>query len=328
MTSKGKVLITGASGFIGHHLSKYLISKGFYIIGTYNRRKPKIIHNKFLPLYIGDAKSKKSWDPIVSSVDFIIHLIGKAHVFDKKNRAFLKEFREVNVEITRALATSCLKTKRLKKIIYVSSVSAIASSSTLPLKDDTVCRPDTEYGLTKYEAEKVIEEVLGDSKAWCILRPPLIYGPGDPGNLSRLINLIKKSVPLPFKNVENKRSFLFVGNFNETMYRLLIREDVSFKQYLISDNEIISTPELIKLISKILNKRVYLFHFPESWLLRLGQIGDYLKFLLKIDIGFNSYAVERLIGSLVIDNSRIKKELNFDLPFSLYEGLKETLKEK
>jgi len=326
MTDKAKILITGASGFIGHHLSKYLISKGFYVIGTYNKRKPHIIHNSFLPLYIRDAHSKNSWVSIVSSVDYVIHLIGKAHVFDKKNKGLLKEFREVNVEITRALATSCFEAKKLKKIIYVSSVSAVASSSTLPLKDDSVWRPDTEYGLTKHEAEKTLEEVLGDSKAWCILRPPSIYGPGDPGNLSRLINLIKKSVPLPFRNVENKRSFLFIGNFNATVYRLILRDDIRFKKYLIADNEIISTPGLLKLIAKILNKRVFLFYFPKELILRLGDICDYLKVLTRMDIGFNSYAVERLLGSLFIDNSRIKKELSFDLPFSLREGLKETLK--
>jgi len=326
MPNKVKILITGASGFIGRHLSKYLSDKGFYVIGTYNRRKPEIVHNYFEALNIKDAGSKASWLPIVSRVDYIVHLIGKAHVFDKKNKSFLEEFRNVNVEITRALASSCLSSKSLKKFIYISSISAVTSSSNLPLDENSVCRPDTEYGMTKYEAEKVMQEILGELKCWCILRPPSIYGPGDPGNLSRLINLIKKSVPLPLLKIENKRSFLFIGNFNETVYRLIIRDDICFKKYVVADNEIISTPQLINLIAELLNKKIFMFSFRSGCLSGLAKICDSINNLYGVEIGINSYAIERLIGSLVIDNSRIKKDLNFDMPFSLQEGLKQTLK--
>lgn len=322
-----KVLITGGSGFLGRNLSKFLSEKGYKILATYHNRKPEHIISKNITwMRVKNIFLESDWAEFLKEIDYVIHLIGLAHVFDKDNINMLDKFMEINVNGTQALVRSCLMAKSIKKFIYVSSISAISSFSSLPLDEKSLCRPDSAYGISKLKAENVIKSILRDRLCWCILRPPLIYGPGDLGNLKRLINLVKKGIPLPFSSINNKRNFLYIDNFSETVHKILLDQNSCFKTYVISDNESISTVQLIKVIARELNKKIILFPFPVSGINAIGLIGDLFKKIFKIEFGINSYSVERLIRSLVIDNSLVKRDLSFDMPYSLYEGLKRTIK--
>lgn len=320
------VLITGVSGFVGANLGYYLLNKGYKVIGTYFRNKPKINHPNFIPVQVYDPYSKHSWDSLIKESNFIIHLIGKAHVFNKNDEKLKVEFIKVNVNITKAILESLLESKEKKKFVYISSISAISSNSNVLINNDSDCNPDTLYGLSKYYAEKIIEELLDHKVHWCILRPVSIYGPGDPGNLSKLIEVIKKLPIIPVLETENKRSFLYIGNFIETLYKVLLSDQVWFKKYVVADNEVISTSDLIKAIGTLMNKKLATIPIKAKYLKLIGYFGDFISKNLKINLPINSYFINRFIGNLYVTNYALKKDLNFEMPFSLFEGIKLTIK--
>jgi len=321
-----RILITGGSGFLGMHLVRFFSQKGFRIRATFNTRKPNDTTTGQVEWAKVDyISSSQAWNNLIKDVDCVIHLIGRAHVFKESGQRDLRKFREINVYPTQALAESCLHSRKIKRFVFISSVSTVCSSSTQPINELSPCRPETGYGMSKLEAENLLKETLQDKISWCILRPAMIYGPEDPGNMRRLIELVRMGLPLPLANVHNARSFLYIGNLLEIMAKVLDHDNAKFKTYLVSDDESISTPELIRMIAKMLNKKVLIFPFPVVILRLMGKFGSLLEKKMNISIGINAYSVDRLIGSLVVDNSSIKHDLDLQMPYSFYDGIKQTL---
>ena len=321
------ILITGGSGFLGTHLIRFLNQRGYHIRATFNSRIPSSSTiNQIEWIKVRNISSPESWDDLIKGADYIIHLIGRAHVFKESSPEDLIKFREANVLSTQALAESCVHSgNKIKKFVFMSSVSAVCSSSAQPINEQSPCYPETTYGISKLEAENVLKDTLQNKISWCILRPTMIYGPADPGNMGRLIKLIKLGIPLPLKNVRNARNFLYIGNFLEIMGRVLSHNNADFKTYLVADDESVSTPELIRIIAEILNKKAMVFPFPAAMLGLMGKVGSFLERNLNISIGINNYSVDRLTNSLVIDNSFIKHDLDFEMPYSFYEGIRQTV---
>ncbi|MGB4298185.1 MAG: NAD-dependent epimerase/dehydratase family protein [Candidatus Saccharicenans sp.] len=326
MHESKKILITGGSGFLGTHLIGFLAQGGYRIRATFNAKMPSISTiDQTEWVKVDDISSPESWNALIKGVDCVIHLIGLAHVFKENSPADFSKFKEVNVLPTQALAESCVRSGKVKKFIFISSVGAVCSSSTIPINELSPCHPETGYGISKLEAENVLKDTLQDKVSWCILRPTMIYGPGDPGNMARLIKLVKMGIPLPLGSVHNARSFLYIGNFLEIMAKVLSHRNAEFKTYLIADDETISTPEIIRIMAEILNKKVLVIPFPVGILRLMGKVGSLLERNLNISIGINTYSVDRLTESLVVDNSFIKHDLDFEMPYSFYEGIRQTL---
>ncbi len=278
-----KILLTGSSGFVGE-----------------NR------------VYGWDVLSD------LPAVDVIIHLAGKAH--DTTNTAEEKEYFEVNLNLTQKIFDYFLQSKA-KKFIFFSTVKAVADSVEGILNEETTPNPKTAYGKSKLAAEQYINrQPIPDDKLVYILRPCMIHGPGNKGNLNLLYSIVKKGIPWPLGAFQNLRSFTSVENLSYIVVKL-IKEQIASGVYQIGDDEPISTNELINLIAKALDRKPKIWSMPKWIILSLTKIGDILKLPL------NSERLKKLTESYIVSNQKIKQALQIkNLPISAKDGLLLTLR--
>ncbi len=325
------VLISGASGFIGKHLLADLLKQSFDI-------RAGVRSHSDLPcptFVVGKIDGTTNWSDHISGCDAVIHLAAYAHVTNpaKIDKAILHE---TNVEGTARLAQEAAKAG-VKHFIFISSIGAMADSSDTILFADAPCKPTTLYGQSKLMAEKELKSIAGKhGMQWTIIRPPLVYGLGNPGNMQRLLKLIRSGIPLPLASVRNRRSFIYVENLVDVIVACLGNSKAFGKTYLPSDGEDVSTPELIRKIAKAnqsfqfsefsgpvsdINTRhsslatrhsARLFPFPESILKALGCLPG---------LG----ALRKLTSSLYVDSEPVRKDLGWSPRFTIDVGLVKTL---
>ena len=304
------ILITGANGFIGKHLSKYLEKNSFNIT--------RVIRNKSEDqkniINITEINENTDWGEILLNIDVVIHLANTAHKPDDLSLQEEKEFMNKNFHGTINLANQCVR-NNVKKFIYLSSVKVIGEKTINGNKFDelTKTNPQDLYGRSKLKIEKQLLKISKASNLIVvIIRPPLIYGPGVKGNFLKLLNLVDTSLPLPFSSFKNKRSLLFIGNLIDFIKKLLNEEYSLSHIFMISDDNEISLTELISIMSKFLNRRDSQFSIPKF----------FLKVGLKIIGKENKFS--KLSDSLEIDISKTKKLLNWKPKYNQMQGLKVT----
>lgn len=301
-SKKETIAITGASGFVGSNLIDDLKASGTFDILT-----------------IGRTNADTSYDNFISSdieYDAIIHLAGKAH--DLKKVSQPEEYFLVNCDLTCRIFDNFLRSKA-KIFIYISSVKAVADSLVDVVTEDTPPFPLTAYGQSKLKAERYISDtVLPEGKKVYILRPCMIHGPGNKGNLNLLISVVRKGIPYPLGAFDNSRSFLSVVNFCFIIKEILISGPPP-GTYNVADDEPLSTNELITLIGEVLGKKAIKWKINKALMFALAKAGDKLK------LPFNSERLEKLTASYVVSNVKIIKALGKSLPLSSREGLIRTL---
>jgi len=291
------IIITGATGFVGRNLSKYL----------------KELGNHVLPLSL-----RNSW-VLNKNTDAIVHLAGKAH--DTKNTSADKEYFEVNTELTKKLFQEFLNSE-IKDFIYFSSVKATADSVEGYLDENHISNPETPYGKSKLEAEQfLLNQKLPENKRLFIIRPCMIHGPGNKGNLNLLYKFVEKGIPYPLAAFENKRSFLSIDNLNFLVFEILKNQNIGSGIYNFSDDEVLSTTELVKLIAKVSGKKEKLWKIPSTLISSVAKVGDVIKLPL------NSERLKKLTENYLVSNQKIKLNLGIQkLPVSAQEGLEITIK--
>ncbi|CAM3032022.1 nucleoside-diphosphate-sugar epimerase [Chryseobacterium flavum] len=293
------VVITGASGFVGKNLTEYLKLKDYQITA----------------LSLRDENWKKNFP---ANADVIIHLAGKAH--DTSNTSDDNEYYKINRDLTIELFNTFLKSGT-KNFFYFSSVKAAADRVDGILTEDVKANPYTPYGKSKKEAEEYIlsKDLPADKKAY-IIRPCMIHGPGNKGNLNLLYKIVKKGLPWPLTAFENKRSFLNIDNLNFLIDQMLTK-DVSSGIYNFADDDAISTNELIKTINSAVGKKARLWNISKNMIENVARLGD------KLHLPLNSERLKKLTESYVVSNQKIKAELNLkSLPVTVQEGLIKTIK--
>jgi nucleoside-diphosphate-sugar epimerase len=304
-----KILLTGSSGFVGTNLSE-AFKDDFTLFGLDVFNNGKIDKDSFL-----------TWEDLelLPEVDVIIHLAGKAH--DTSNKALEKEYFDVNVGLTKQIYDHFLKSSA-QKFIFFSSVKASADTvkGDQLSEDDEPC-PLTPYGKSKLEAESYIHSCpLPKNKEVYILRPAMIHGPGNKGNLNLLYNLVKKGIPWPLGAFDNKRSFASIDNVVFILKELLSK-NIPSGIYQIADDLPISTNELIQLMSEVLDKKTRIWNIPTSVIHSISALGDWLHLPL------NSERLKKLTETYVVSGTKIKTILNVDsLPTDARNGLIKTLK--
>ncbi|MGF7024186.1 NAD-dependent epimerase/dehydratase family protein [Sphingobacterium sp. HSC-15S19] len=293
------VIITGASGFVGQNLTKYLIENE-HIVQSLSLRNDNWI-NQF------DNKA-----------DAIIHLAGKAH--DTANTSHDQEYFDVNYYLTVHLFEEFIKSD-IKDFFYFSSVKAVADSVDTIVREDITGNPLTAYGRSKYQAEQyLLGNKLAEGKRLFIIRPCMIHGPGNKGNLNLLFNVVKKGIPWPLASFHNERSFLSVDNLSFLIKAMLETKDLDSGIYNFADDESLSTNDLVTLISETLGKKPRLSAIPSAFIKALVKAGDFLPLPL------NSERLKKLTESYVVSNEKIKQALYLrQLPISAKEGLKHTI---
>lgn len=290
-----KITITGASGFVGQNLQGYL--KGSYQI------------------YAFSLRYKENQQFVIDS-DVIIHLAGKAHDLKKVSKP--SDYYEANYELTKQLFDSFLNSEA-KVFIFMSTVKAVADKIDGILTEEIVPNPKTHYGIAKHQAEEyILSKELPEGKRVYILRPCMIHGPGNKGNLNLLYQLVSKGIPWPLGEFENQRSFLSIENLCFVIKELLENEKIPSGAYQVADDQSISTNELIELLASSLGKKSTIWNINSLFIKTFARIGDFLQFPL------NSERLEKLTESYIVSNEKISKAIGKSLPITTDNGIMKT----
>ena len=312
---QNKILITGCTGFVGSFLINKL--KKRFKLKLLIRKKTSFFQYKdpknIEVIYYNCLTQRHGWANILKDCKTVIHLAGIAHLNDNNNFKLQQNIFKTNYYGTLNLFKNSIKYK-IKKFIYLSSIGVNGEVSNDKFTEKSIVNPTNLYAKSKFRAEEKIK-ILSKKKSikYIIIRPPLIYGPSAPGNFNYLLKLIKKFHFFPFASLNNKKSFIGIYNVISFIEICLKSRVVDNKTFLISDNETVSLPELIKKIAKLLNKKILLFKFP-FFLLKLF-------FIL---IG-KKKSFDKISNQLIIDNTYSKKITKWK-PISLDKQLKYTFK--
>ncbi|WP_286727587.1 MULTISPECIES: NAD-dependent epimerase/dehydratase family protein [Sphingobacterium] len=293
------IIITGASGFVGQNLADYLANKG-------NSIKKLSLRNS-------------DWETELLDAAAIIHLAGKAH--DTSNTSADEDYYTVNCDLTIKLFDLFMKSE-IKDFFYFSSVKAVADTVFDVLTEETEAKPLTPYGKSKQKAEQyLLSKSLPAGKRLFIIRPCMIHGPGNKGNLNLLYKVVEKGAPWPLASFANERSFLSIDNLSFLVQTMLEKEKLSSGIYNFADDESLSTNDLVALISETLNKKPKLWPISASLIKSIVKVGDVLPLPL------NSERLKKLTESYIVSNTKIKRALGIsNLPLSAKEGLVLTIK--
>ncbi len=290
------IQITGITGFVGRNIEKYL--KPIYQIS---------------PLRIRYLVGQE----IKVNADVVIHLSGKAH--DLKNVSVANDYYEANFELTKQLYDAFLASDA-KVFVFMSSVKAVADVVKGELTEEIIPNPITHYGKSKLMAEQYIQsQPLPDGKRFYILRPCMIHGEGNKGNLNLLYQMVKKGIPWPLGVFDNKRSFLSVENLCFVVKELIENPHIQTGVYQLADDESVSTNDLIRLIGDSLQRKIYIWNIPIPLIQFAVKMGDLLRLPL------NSERLVKLTENYEVSNRKIKLALHKKMPVAAKEGLLKTL---
>ncbi|MEV9616115.1 NAD-dependent epimerase/dehydratase family protein [Aliarcobacter butzleri] len=280
-----KLLITGSNGFIGNYFINNYKSK--YNIETFSFLKDDI--NSLDCRYL----------------DAVFHLSALVH---QMGGASASEYEKINVTQTIELAKKA-KESGVKHFVFMSTVKVYGEETNSKYTENTVCNPEDDYGKSKLKAEYELQKLEDENFEISIIRTPIVYGYGVKANIKNLISLVNKVPLLPLGKIKNKRSMVYIGNLCHLVDEIITQEKQGI--FLASDDEPLSTSKLIELISKNLNKKIYLIKIP------------FFESLLKI---LKPSFHKRLYGSLEVDNNITKEKLNLINPYSVENGVRLMIK--
>jgi nucleoside-diphosphate-sugar epimerase len=287
------IFLTGSSGFVGTSFIKYFQSEVVKVSSRSNET------------YFEDAK-------------IIVHLAGKAHDLKKASNA--DEYYQVNTELTKEVFDAFLASSA-EVFITLSSVKAVADEVDGELTEQNHPNPITHYGKSKLLAEQyILSKKIPEGKRVYILRPCMIHGPGNKGNLNLLYKLASKGIPWPLGSFENKRSFCSIENLMFIIKELIAREDIPSGVYNIADDVPLSTNEVISILAASQNRKPRIWNISKRLIEFSAKIGNLLKLPL------NAERLHKLTSSYVVINAKIKAAIGQPLPVTSRAGLLKTFK--
>lgn len=295
------IIITGASGFVGSNLIPYLSDKNYGV--------------NAISLRYSD------WEKDVNDAEVIINLVGKAH--DHNGEATEKDFFDANYEIVKKLY-SCFINSNASLFIHISSIAALEEETAEgTVSEDYSPNPKSVYGNSKRKAEEfLLSQELPEGKKVIILRPAMIHGPGDKGNLMLLYKIINKGIPYPLGAFKNKRSFIGIDNLCYVIHLIIEgKNNLTSGAYNIADDEPLSTLQIINTIGKLTERKPTIINVPIFMVNLLAKIGDILKLPL------NSKRLVKMTSNLVVSNAALKNAININkFPLNAQEGLEKTIR--
>lgn len=281
-----RVVLTGATGFIGRHLVQHLATLPSVKLLVVVRSREKIQWPALVDVAVlADFRDEKGWQNLLSAGDIVLHLAGLAHR-DLPTDAQVEGFFEANVATSRALALAAVRCN-IRRLIFISSIGVYGSSREDIVQVNSSLHPDQPYAESKLAAELALLSAPGRRFGCTILRLPLVYGADAPGNFGRLLRLVALGIPLPFAGLTNRKSFLAIDTLNVVIERLLAMPLTGDQTLIVTEPASISLADLLKNLSTGMGKRPKLFYLPH-WLLRLlltavGQKKMYKKLCLALE---------------------------------------------
>jgi len=311
-----EVLITGATGFVGKNLLPYLSASNLdyklHVLGRHDYKKfVKSGLNKFTDSYqvidhlSGDKKSRH-----------YVHLAGKAH--DIKNSSFEEEYFEANYRLTKRLFDHFLENNTAETFTFISSIKAVSDRPNRIVDEFLETNPVTAYGRSKRKAEEYILKNSPLGKRVYILRPCMIHGPGNRGNLNLLYAMISKGIPWPLGAFNNSRSFLSINNFCFIIDRILAGR-LKPGIYHLADSKPLSTRRLIELIGESVGKKPRIWNLPITAIYFCAKLGNVL------NLPLNEERLQKLTENYVVSNQKLTRALGCDLPVEAEDGMRSTL---
>jgi len=312
-----RIVVTGATGFIGSALVRRLSAQGVEVVGVTRQRAPAGDQAVRCWLTVEAIGPDTQWGGILENADVVVHLAAIAHSAPEHPSEALAHYREVNVYGTERLAR-CAAASGVKRFIFLSSVKIHGEETGRgpdgqweSFKESDPANPRDAYAISKWEAEQALEKTRAEtSMDTVILRPPLVYGPGVGANFLRLLDLVYRGIPTPLRAVRNRRSLIYVENLVDALIACISCPSIN-KTFLVGD-AVASTPDLIRSIGKALHRPVFLFSLPMA-LLRAMAVASGKKAIM-----------DRLLGSLVVDCSLIQRQLGWSARWSVDQGLQTT----
>jgi nucleoside-diphosphate-sugar epimerase len=308
------VLVTGANGFLGLPLCQHLLNQGYHVKAIGRQATYPITHSDLSYHQIESIDGKTDWGRLLKDVSVVVHLAARVHhMHDHKMKA-LSAYQEINVRGTQQLVRQAIK-ENVARFIYVSTIKVNGERTfEMPFRAEGQPQPQDAYSLSKLQGEQILqEEARRSGMEWVIIRPPLIYGPHVKGNFKQLIQLAKTAYPLPFRSIKNQRSFVSVFNLMSFIECCLSHPNAHREVFLVSDNQDLSTPQLMQLLRKTLGKRSHLFPFPLFILKLLGLLTG------------KQRQVERITESLQVNIEKSTRLLSWKPPYTVEKSMQAML---
>ncbi len=304
-----KLLLTGATGFVGTHMLAALQAGGHDIVCLARQVPARIEGDNIAFMPYTDADGTADWGCVLPGCETVIHLAGRAHVMHEHAPDALAAFRKVNVEQTLALARQAIA-HGVRRFIFISSIKVNGEQTQdQPFRSTDLPTPQDAYGVSKHEAEQSLLALAQGKMEIVIVRPPLIYGPGVKANFLQLINTVQRGIPLPLGAIDNQRSLVYVGNLVDLLLTCLSHPQAANRIWLVSDNQDVSTPDLIRLLGEALQMPARLLNVRPAWLTALAKLAG------------KEAQAEKLLASLQVDISPALQTLGWRPPYSLQQGL-------
>lgn len=303
--------LTGANGFVGKALCTELVSRGFSVRAIM-RAGSSFDVDGCQTIHIPGITAETDWQDALQGVNTLIHLAARVHIMRDDAIDPLEAFRQMNVEGTAHLARVASATG-VKRLVYVSSVKVNGESTALhkSFTENDPPSPQDPYGISKWEAEQSLHRIAVETGLEIvIIRPPLVYGPNVKGNFAQMLRVVEKRIPLPLASVHNARSLVYLGNLVDALISCATHPNAVGETYLVSDGESVSTPELLRQLGQAIGLPTRLIACPVQ-LLKLGG-----------RLFGMSTQMERLVGSLQVDSTKIRHELNWSPPYTMQQGLR------
>jgi len=310
------ILVTGPTGFVGNAFVRKAANDGaFKGVIAASRRKGLFWPDRVMSAVVDDLSSTTSWAVALQGVEAVVHCAARVHVMHDDATDPLSAYRQVNVEGTLNLARQAAQSG-VRRFVFVSSVK-VNGESTMPCQPfttDDVPAPADPYGVSKLEAEQGLRDIeVRTGMEVVIVRPPLVYGPGVKANFASMMHWVARGIPLPLGSIHNRRSMVALDNLVDLLTTCCNHPAAAGQTLLVSDDEDVSTTDLLRRTAVAMGKPSRLVPFPES-LLNFGAT-----LLGKRDLA------HRLCGSLQVDIVKTRKVLDWKPPLTLDQGLRKAV---
>jgi nucleoside-diphosphate-sugar epimerase len=308
----GRILVTGAGGFVGRALCSALQQEQLTVIAAV-RRIPGGT-GLAREIAVGDLGPDTDWQAALQGVSCVVHLAARTHVLNDRSPDPLAEYRRINVAATAHLARQAARSG-VRRFVFLSSIKVNGeATSTRPYTEGDDPRPEDAYGISKREAEDALRAIGSETGLEVvILRPPLVYGPGVKGNFLQLLKAVARGLPLPLASINNRRSLVYVGNLVDAIIACIREPAAAGNSFLVSDGEDLSTPEMIRRLAAAMGRPPRLLPCPPALLALAARLFG------------REAAFQRLSGSLAVNSSLLRKTLHWQPRYSVNQGFSATV---